>query len=224
MYTTHFLKSDIAAISREAQNIISREVGKIYEKVHNELNLPRCEVLISVNPQKIHADDIFLGFSYDQSAIYLFVDVEKLHQKMAITHDVIARNIAEHLYRSVYTTARTHHIGLDTDCGLLEEVINEGLSEKFVTEKMLTNPKSRYTQTPDKEIKRLWGKMKSEINQTTQDIEKWFWGKKEESIPPFAASAVGFAITNAYLKETQQKSVDALTTSAKNIVAHQKIY
>ena len=224
MYETRFLKSETAALSNEAQDIVSQAVEQVYQEVHRELNLPECEVLISVNQHKTRTNESVLGFPYDQSTVYLFVNADKLHKKMAIANDAATQTITEHLYRSVYATARTHHRGLDADCGLLEEVINEGLSERFVVEKMILSTKQRLTQTTDREIKRLWEKMKGECAESAQNIEKWFWGNEEEGIPPFAASIVGFAITNAYLKETQQKSTDALTISAKRIVDQQQHY
>ena len=224
MYETRFLKSETAALSSETQDVVSQAVERVYQEVHRELNLPECEVLISVNQHKTRANEGVLGFPYDQNTVYLFVNADKLEEKIAIASDAAAHTITEHLYRSIYATARTHHRGLDADCGLLEEVINEGLSERFVVEKMILSTKQRLTQTTDQEIRRLWGKMKGECAESAQDIEKWFWGKEEESIPPSAASIVGFAITDAYLKETQQKSTDALTISAKRIVAQQQCY
>ncbi len=224
MYEVRFLKSETAALSNEAQDAVSQAVEQVYREVHRELNLPECEVLISVNQHKTRADESILGFPYDQNTVYLFVNAEKLHEKIAITDDAAVHAITEHLYRSIYATARAHHRGLDADCGLLEEVVNEGLSERFVVEKMILSTKRHLTQMADREIRRLWEKMKGECTESAQDIEKWFWGNKEENIPPSAAFIVGFAITNAYLKETQQKSTDALTISAKRIVDQQQHY
>lgn len=224
MYEARFLKSETAALSNEAQDIVSQAVERVYQEVHRELNLPECEVLVSVNQHKTRTGESVLGFPYDQSTVYLFVNADKLHEKMAIASDAAAHTVTEHLYRSVYATARAHHRGLDADCGLLEEVVNEGLSERFVVEKMILSTKQRLTQTTEQEIKRLWEKMRGECAESAQDIEKWFWGNEEEDIPPSAASIVGFAITDAYLKETQQKSTDALTVSAKRIVEQQQHY
>ena len=224
MYETRFLKSETAALSSEAQDIVSQAVEQVYQEVHRELNLPECEVLISINQHKTRTDESVLGFPYDQNTVYLFVNADKLHEKITIADDAAAHAVTEHLYRSIYATARTHHRGLDADCGLLEEVINEGLSERFVVEKMILSTKQHLAQTTDREIKRLWEKIKRECAESAQDIEKWFWGNEEENIPPSAASIVGFAVTNAYLKETQQKSTDALTLSAKRIVDRQQRY
>lgn len=170
--------------------------------------------------------EMFLGSSYDESAIHLFADVETIHKTILNNKTVVTKNIEEHCYRSLYTTARTKHIGLDADCGLLEEVINEGLAEIFVTEKMSTKPKSRFTQLPKKEIERLWEKIKSEHSTASlhQNVEKWFWGDEKEKIPPFTACAVGYAIANAYLSPFKKRSCEALTTPAKHIARQQNRY
>ena len=224
MYRAHFLKGDSTALSEEARRIIEQSIEKVYQNIHSDLGIEECEVLITVNPKKVLKDDMFLGLSYDDSAIYLFADAETVHKTLGDNKDAIAENATEHCYRSIYTTARTKHIGLEADCGLLEEVINEGLAEIFVTENMNTRPKNRYTQFSEKEIQRLWRKIQDEHRTANPDIEKWFWGSKEENISPFTACAVGYAVATAYLNPFNKKSHEALTVPAKDIATKQTIY
>ncbi len=224
MYRIHFLKNNITTLKKVAQDIIAQTIDQIYKEAHNDLNLTECEVLISTNPKKMLDSEMFFGSSCDETAIYLFADVDTIHKALPSNKNIITKNITEHCYRSLYTTARTKHIGLDADCGLLEEVINEGLAETFVTEKMSAKPKGRFTQLPKKEIKRLWEKIKSEHSTSSPDIEKWFWGNEKEKIPPFTACSVGYAIATAYLSPFKKKSYEALTTPAKNIAKQQDCY
>ena len=224
MYRAHFLKSDSTALSEEARRIIEQSIEKVYQNIHNDLGIEGCEVLITVNPKKVLKDDMFLGLSYDDSAIYLFANADTIHKTLEDNKKAIAENTKEHCYRSIYTTARTKHIGLEADCGLLEEVINEGLAETFVTENMNTQPKNRYTQFSEEEIQRLWKKIQSEHSAANPDIEKWFWGNEEENILPFTACSVGYAIATAYLAPFKKKSHEALTVPAKDIATKQSIY
>ena len=225
MYRTHFLKNNTTTIKKDVQSIITQVIDQIYRRTHNDLGLPECEIIISTNPKKIRNGEMFSGSSYDETAIHLFADTDAIHKTVSNDKNRIIENITEHCYRSLYTTARTKHIGLDADCGLLEEVINEGLAEIFVTEKMDTEPKKRFTQLPKKEIERLWGKIKSEHNAMPYpDIEKWFWGNEKEKIPPFTACSVGYAIATAYLSPFKKKSYEALTTPAKQIAKKQSHY
>ena len=181
-------------------------------------------MLISTNPKKMINNEMFFGSSYDETAIYLFADSNTIHKTLQNDKNTIIKNVTEHCYRSFYTTARTKHIGLDADCGLLEEIVNEGLAEIFVTEKMSTKPKNRFTQLSEKEIKRLWRKIKDEHNTTSLNVEKWFWGDKKENIPPFTACAVGYAIATAHLSPFKKKSHEVLTTPAKYIAKQQNHY
>ena len=225
MYTTHFLKSDTTTLSKKAQQVIEQSIEKVYQKVHENLTLEGCEVLVTVNPKKVLTNEMFLGFSYDADGIYLFADADAIHKELTNNEKAIIENAMEHCYRSIYTTARTKHIGLDADCGLLEEVINEGLAEIFVTENMHARPRNRFTQLSKKEIKQLWEKIKSEHGVAkSNNIEKWFWGNKEEGIPPFAACSVGYAIATAYLAPFKKKSYEALTVPAKHIMTNQNNY
>ena len=180
------------ALTKNAQCIISEVVSRVYTEVHEELDLEECEVFVSVNGKKVLVGDMFLGFPYDQHAVYLFTDDILVHQNISPDPGCVEQNAAEHLYRSLYTTARTKHMGLDADCGLLEEVVNEGLSEFFVTEKMSIDPRKRYMQFSDGEIRRLWKKMSFEFDTASPDVEKWFWGNAIEDVPPFTACSVGF--------------------------------
>jgi len=225
MYKTHFLKNDATTLNEEAQHIITQTVEETYRVVHEELNLKECEVLVAVNAKRVSNNEMFFGLSYDETAMYLFADADAIHSTLLKNKEKIAKNITEHCCRGLYTTARTQHIGLDAHCGLLEEVINEGLAEIFVTEKLSVQPKSHCTQFSKEEVKRLWEKIKNEHNATTPpNIEKWFWGSEEESIPPLTACAIGYAIANAYLAPYKKKSCEALTVPAKHIAKSQNSY
>ena len=224
MYETHFLKNNTKTLEKKAQDIITQTIEQIYREVHNDLSLTECKVLISTNAKKMLKDEMFFGSSYDESAIYLFADAETIHRTLQNNESGIIKNITEHCYRSLYTTARTKHIGLEADCGLLEEVINEGLAEIFVTEKMSVKPKRRFTQLSEGEIRRLWEEIKNEHSAAFPNIEKWFWGNEKEKIPPFTACSVGYAIAVAYLAPFQKKSCEALTTPAKQIAKQQNHY
>ena len=223
MYTTHFLQGK-GVLSKDVQHLVEQSVLKVYGEVYEDLKFEDCSVFVAVNPKKILNGEMFLGFSYDHDAIYLFADDAELNRKIFIDRDQIKLDAAEHLYRSLYATARARHMGLDADCGLIEEVISEGLSEKFVTEKMSVRPRGRYVQFSEAEIKRLWEKMKSEFDDVYPDVEKWFWGNDSEGVPPFTACSVGFAVVEAYLDGIKKGSVDALVTSARDMVVLQNRY
>lgn len=220
MYSTHFLQGE-NTLTNDAQQIIERSVLKVYDETHKELDFKECAVFVVVNSKKIPAGEMFLGFPYDQTAVYLFADDIKTASH---NRDHVDQNATEHLYRSLYATARASHMGLDADCGLLEEVVGEGLSEVFVTEKMSTAPKERYTLFSDADIKQLWGKMKCEFDAANPDVEKWFWGNVSEGVPPFTACSVGFAVAKAYLDAVKKRSVEVLTTPAKDMVVVQNRY
>ena len=224
MYRTHFLKSDSAALNKEARHSIEQSVEEVYKKASKHLALEECEVFVTVNPKRVSNNELFLGFSYDDTAIYLFSDADTIHNALTTDKNIITKNATEHCYRSMYTTARTRHIGLEADCGLLEEVINEGLAEIFVTENMNTRPKNRFTQFSEEEIQRLWGKIQDEHNNANPNIEKWFRGSEKENILPFTACSVGYAIATAYLTPFKKKSYEALTVPAKDIAKKQNIY
>ena len=223
MYTVHFLQGE-TSLDKGVCQIIEQTVARVCEDVRTDISLEACEVLVTVNPKKVFEGDMFLGLSYDDTAIYLFADAAAAHHAAPTDAGAVAAQVAEHCYRSLYTTARTRHIGLGPDCGLLEEVVNEGLSEIFVTERMSAEPKQRFVQFSDAEIKRLWGKMKGEFDDAVPSVEKWFWGSEEDAVPPLTACSVGYAIAAAYLASRKKKSSQALTTPARDIAVLQDRY
>ena len=224
MYTVHFLEGD-TTLTEEAQESIERSVEKVYQKVHTHLNLEECEILVSINTKKIPNEAIFLGSSCEENAMYLFTNADTLHRNLTESNnDLIQNHAMEHCCRGLYTTARTKHIGLDIDCGLLEEVIGEGLAEIFAREIMEKNLKNSQNQHPEEEIKQLWEKIKNESKQSAPNSEKWFRGSQEENIPPLSAYTVGQAIADAYLNTIKKKSFEVLTVPAKIIAERQNRY
>lgn len=223
MYTTHFLQGE-RVLENTVRDVVEHSVIQAHKEVGEDLDLGECEVFVMTNAEKIPEGGMFLGLSYDQAGIYLFVNAPLVEQKVTQNTASVKKNLLEHLYRSLYATARAKHMNLNADCGLLEEVINEGLSELFVIEKTLSVPQNRYTQLSDEEIKQFLKRMGPDFDSTKPDIAKWFFGNEYENVPPFTAYSVGFAVADAYLKNTKRKSVDALTTPARDIAVLQNRY
>ena len=203
---------------------MERSVLKVYEDVHEELDLEECSVFVLANQKKIPDGDMFLGFPYDQTAVYLFFDGDLVREVVSHDREMVEQSVTEHLYRSLYATARAKHMGLGADCGLLEEAVIEGLSEIFVTEKMFTDPRERYILFSKERIKQLWEKMRLEFDEMSPDIEKWFWGSESENLPPLTACSVGFAIAEAYLDIVKKESVEVLTVPARDMAVLQNRY
>ena len=223
MYVTHFLQGE-SALAKDSQQAIEELIVRVYEAVHEEIDLDECVVLVTVNSKRVSEGDVFLGLPYDRSTVYLFTDGTMVHRCVSGDFERFERSATEHLYRSLYATARAEHIGFDYDCGLLEEVITEGLSEIFVTEKMSAEPKGHYTQFSDEKIRMLWERMKSDFDVDHPDIEKWFRGNEGEEIPPFTACSIGFAVATAYLNAVKKRSVDALIVPAREVAVLQNHY
>lgn len=223
MYTTHFLQGE-HTLKDDVRRVVEHTISKVCRKVGKDLNIDNCEVFVAANAKKIPQGDMFLGFSYDQAGVYLFVRAEILEQKITSHRELIEQEISEHVYRSLYTTARARHMNLGADCGLLEEVVSEGLSETFVTEMMSSSPKKRYVQFSDEEISAFWKRMGAEFDSASPDIERWFLGSEHEGIPPFTACSIGFAVAGAYLTNERKGSTGALTTPAKDIAVLQNRY
>lgn len=226
MYMVHFLSGE-RPLGERVREVITHSSSAVYSLVSEEIDLTDCEIFAVSNTARVRDGDLFFGLSYDQSSVYLFVNDDAVHSAISSEDGrrVAESSVAKHLCRSLYGVARAKHIGLDADCGLLEEVVNEGLSEKFVVERLSVDPHERYTRLPDTEVKRLWERMCDDRdNYSPGAVEKWFRGDAGEGVPPFAACSVGFAIATAYLDATKQTSVDALTTVARDVIALQTCY
>ena len=223
MYNVHFLEGD-ANLNEEAQRTIEQSVESLFPQTSETLNLKECDILVSINTKKIPNNDMFLGLSYEESIMYLFADADTVHKNLTESNGAaVAKRVAENCCRGLYTTARTKHIGLEADCGLLEEVINEGLAEIFAAEIADADP-NRHATLTEREIQHLWNTIQHEAREMNPDIEKWFWGNKQENIPPHSACTVGYAIANAYLNTVHKKSFEVLTTPAKTIALLQNRY
>ena len=225
MYTTHFLHGE-RALGDDARHLIENIVSKAHTNIGEDLDLAVCEVFVAARSGKIPEGGMLTAFSYDHAGVYLFVNADLIEQSITSGTDreSVEKILFEHLYRSLYATARTRHLNLGADCGLLEEAVGEGLSEIFVSEKTTNPPNKRYVQFSDGDIRRLWEKMVSELDSNRLNVEKWFSGDTNEGIAPFAACSVGFAVAGAYLESTGRRSVDALAVPARDIVVLQNRY
>lgn len=209
------------------RHVIEGAVSKACADVGEDLDLAVCEIFVTARSGKMPRDGMFNAFSYDHAGVYLFVYADMIEQSVSDSDadkTSVERSLLTHLYRSLYATARARHINLDADCGLLEEVVGEGLSELFVSEKTADPPSDRYTQLSEGDIKRFWKKMGSEFDSACPDIEKWFSGNSAEGIAPFTACSVGFAVAKAYLENTGRCSTDALVVPARDIAVLQNRY
>ena len=140
-----------------------------------------------------------------------------MNEKLKTEQKYVTDNLTEHLLGGLYSTARAGHIGLNADCGLLEEVVGEGLAGHFITEYTGNKPKSYYTQIPERDIAALWDRVRQECVVQDADIEKWYWGDEREGIPPLAALTVGYAAVNKYKQKTKATSIDMIAVFAENI-------
>ena len=133
MYTIHFL-TEGQEISDEGRGIIEGVVRAVYERVHRMLDLPECDVFFSLSKKRVFAGEIFGESLNDESSCYVFVDWEAFLRGVSDDSDGVARNFAEHLYAGLYATARIRRTGVGSDCGLLEEIVGEGLAGHFMSE------------------------------------------------------------------------------------------
>lgn len=228
MYKTHFLKGAIVPTETVKQHI-EETVREVFEQVHKGLNLEECEILFTHNPKKIQEGELFGGFPCDSASCYVCFAGDALERETRDNPERVRKNLTEHLLNILYATARTKHINLETDCGLLEEIIGEGLAARFTVEMTASEPKPWHTQLSDTDIDRLWKEVRAECAEENtrtgkdrmerhRNIEKWFRGNSEENIPPLTALALGFATVETYLNRTGKNSVETITVPAENII------
>ena len=215
MYQVRFLKDD-GRLHINAKEYIEQIVHQLHSGVHEDIGLPECEILFITNAGKILPGECFQESTGDEDSLYMFVD-EGVNEKLKTEQKYVTDNLTEHLLGGLYSTARAGHIGLSADCGLLEEVVGEGLAGHFITEYTGNKPKSYYTQIPERDIAALWDRVRQECVVQDADIEKWYWGDEREGIPPLAALTVGYAAVNKYKQKTKATSIDMIAVSAENI-------
>ena len=216
MYKTHFLKNK-NEINEEAKVCMQKSVEEVQKQIYSELALEECDILIATNPKKVMKEEMVQGFPGDQGSMYLMVDDKALEKQMKKDPKEVIKNVKEHLCGGLYLTARAKHLGIEADCGLLEEIVGEGLAEHYAAQKTGREPKEQYRALTKKDIQRLWKQIKKEVMNPKIDVEKWFRGDKEENIPPHAALPLGFAATEIYFKKTGKNSLNSITISAKEI-------
>lgn len=151
-----------------------------------------------------------------RDSLYIFVD-KAVNKSLKSDPDQVVENLTDHLLAGLYATARTRNINLGPDCGLLEEIVNEGFAGHFMAEQNGGMVKHYYTALSKTEVVDLWGRAQKQCTEKDTNIEKWFWGSKEDKIPPLAALSVGYAVAAHYLQQTGQKSTDALRVSAREV-------
>ena len=217
MYTVHFLKGE-RRLDDSLKSIIESTTSEVYQEVHQKLALPSCEIFVLADPNRVIDGEMFREFLNDAESCYIFVNDTEAHRATQEDPSTIVQNYTEHLCAALYSTARILHTGVTDDCGLLEEVINEGLAGHFMSEVVGGTPKKYYIALSEKQIKMLWKQVLDECSKTTADTDKWFWGSEAEQIPPLAAFSIGFSAAARVLKKTGGSSVDMLRTPARFFV------
>ena len=219
MYNTNFLQ-DGGRLEKRVKQCIEETVEQTHYTMHQILHFDDCDLIFITNAKKVVSGEYFHESPCDPDQLYIFVS-EAVNEVVEKDPQRVKDNLTDHLHSGLYATARAAQIGLDADCGLLEEVISEGLAGHFMREQSSSGKvKPHFTSLKKQEVEELWKRIQDEcLNEKNSTIERWFQGSDTEHIPPRAGTIVGYAVVGDYLKKVGGDSKAALSTPAADIAA-----
>ena len=174
--------------------MIKTSFDKSVHLISDLLEIDKVDVVVQYSKHAIPETGI-VGFSSSANIAYMFLDPDNINFKNSFDLEFLAM-----LGHELHHCMRYRGPGYGEN--LKDAIISEGLACNFETELRNGSVPFYAANLEADTFKKLFNRMKSELESNQYDHNAWFLGSKEKEIPRHTGYKIGFNIVNEYITNT----------------------